>query len=396
MATVEPHPDHNPRGRREDYAPRSGGDAEPILVARPDAPDFEAFIEGARKIWNSRWFTNHGPFANQFEEDVRAALDVAHLRVVSSGTMALLFALRALGVGRSREDEVIVPGFTFVGTYHAVTWMGARAICCDVEAGGWNLDPALVEAAISPNTRAILPVHLFGLPCRVEALEAVAARHGVPVLYDAAHAMGCRLHGRSLASWGNFSALSFHATKTLHSIEGGAVVCPNQEAADTISRLRDFGFDEADRVVLPGINGKLNELCALVGGLNLREFSRSIRRRRAVYEAYREALADVKGLRFPELTDDFEWNYGYVPIRIDPATFPVSRDALLTHLRQEGIHPRSYFQPPGCDLPWLEADPDAFPHARRAANETLCLPISSELTTTSIERIALAIRSATS
>lgn len=352
---------------------------KPVYVSRPTLPPRAEFDRLVDETWKNRWLSNHGPHARRFEEQVAAACGTPHAAVVANGTIALVLALRALGV----EGRVLVPPLSFVGTFHALHWAGCTPVFADLEEDGVNLCPERTAEALTDDIAAIMAVHLFGHPCACDRLEELACARGIPVIYDAAHAMGVVADGRPLASRGAASALSFHATKLVTSVEGGAVCTPLPEVDEKVRLLRDFGFDRDDRVHLPGINGKMNELEAAMGLLSLGGMRAEIAARQNIFGIYRRELADVAGIRLLEPAVGVDWNAAYAPVLVDATTYGASADELQAVMVAHGMHPRRYFRPAGNALPWNRdapgADAENLPMAKRRVRELLCLPIYGTL-----------------
>lgn len=348
-----------------------------VHVTAPFLPPLDEYTPMLEEIWRNRWLTNAGPFHAELETALAAHLGVEHLSLVSNGTTALILALQALRIG----GEVITTPFSFVATAHAIRLAGATPVFVDVDPATGNLDPDRVAAAITSRTEAILPVHCFGQPCDTAAFERIATLHDLRLIYDAAHAFGVLQDGRSVLRHGDISTLSFHATKVFNTIEGGALVLPDRRTKDRIDRLRNFGFAGDVSIAMPGLNGKMNELQAAFGLLQLRYVDRSIATRGAVTAAYRAGLDGVKGIAPLAVRNEWTLNHAYFPVLIDE-TFPIPRDALLERLQAAGILARRYFHPLIADMPGYRELPSAagLPIARRFAARVLCLPVHTEVT----------------
>jgi dTDP-4-amino-4,6-dideoxygalactose transaminase len=318
---------------------------------------------------------------------------VKHVSLFCNGTIALLVALQAL---RLHDGEVITTPFTFPATAHVLYWNGIRPVFCDIDEKTMNLDPRKLERLISPTTKAILPVHVYGVPCDVEAIQEIADRHGLHVIYDAAHAFGVHRKGRSLARHGEISMLSFHATKLFTTIEGGALVCDSASLHKRIEFLKNFGIADEETVVGPGINGKLNEFQAAFGLLQLEGVEAEIAKRRDLVELYRRLLRDVPGLQLSPKTTGVRWNGAYFPVFIDEAVFGMSRDTLYATLKRFNIYTRRYFYPLVNSAPCYAMLPSALPGqlpvAERAARQVLCLPIFGSLPVSTVETICQVIK----
>jgi dTDP-4-amino-4,6-dideoxygalactose transaminase/predicted O-linked N-acetylglucosamine transferase (SPINDLY family) len=363
-----------------------------IYVTQPAMPPLQDFVASLEQIWDSKFLTNGGQFHQRLEQALCEHLGVEHISLFSNGTIALMTALQALGI----EGEVITTPYSFVATTHAMVWNGLRPVFADIDPVSFNLDPDRIEAAITPATRAIMPVHCYGNPCDVERIEAIARKHKLKVIYDAAHAFGVRRDGQSILRHGDLAVLSFHATKVFNTFEGGAIVCRDAAMKQHIDRLKNFGIADEVTVVAAGINGKMNEVSAAFGLLQLKGIAAAIDKRRDVAAQYRRLLDGVPGVRcMPDL--GHEANFGYFPILVDES-YPQGRDGLYQKLRDAGIHARRYFYPLISEFPMYHDIPSAaaenLPMAEAAARQVLCLPIYPGLETHDIERIATLIRTA--
>lgn len=369
----------------------------PLQVTRPDLPALDELLPALRAIWDSRQLTNHGPFHQQLEAALAEHLRVPALSLFCNGTVALLAALRALALDEHPDGvEVLTTPYSFVATTHALRWAGLTPVFVDIEPGSFGLDPARLAAALTPRTRAILPVHVYGHPCDTTAIDAFAKRHGLKVLYDAAHAFGVP----GVLRAGDLSVLSFHATKVFHTFEGGAVVAPDAPTKRRLDQIRNFGFVDEVTVDTVGINGKMNELQAAVGLLQLPHLETRRLRRAAVDRAYRAALADLAAegmLALPPAPPSDAHNFGYFPLRVCPG-FGHSRDGLYRRLRDAGILARRYFHPLISEFPMYTAmpgaDPAQLPVATRMAREVLCLPMHAGLSDEDVARVVQEIRRA--
>lgn len=368
-------------------------DFSPIFVTQPHLPPLEEFLPSLEAIWNSRILTNGGPFHQQFERALAEHLGVEHLALFCNATVALVTALQALRV----TGEVITTPFSFVATAHSLLWNGVTPVFADIDPETFNLDPRKIEAAITPRTTAIMPVHVYGRPCDVEAIERIADRYNLRVIYDAAHAFGVQCHCGSLLSHGDLSVLSFHATKVFNTFEGGAIVCRDAKMKQRIDYLKNFGFADEVTVVAPGINGKMSEFNAALGLLQLKHVDVAIQRRGAVASSYRTALSTVRGLRVPAESTAARDNFSYFPVLVED-DFPISRDALYERLRDQGVFARRYFYPLISEFPMYRslpsAAPAALPVAGKVASQVLCLPIYPDLTEADQQRILKTITSA--
>jgi dTDP-4-amino-4,6-dideoxygalactose transaminase len=367
-------------------------DENKIYVTQPFLPPLEEFIPYLENIWESKWLTNNGPFHKELEKKLADYLGVDHLALFANGTLALVTALQALRI----TGEVITTPFSFAATAHSLLWNGIKPVFVDIHLETFNLDPEKIEAAITPQTTAIMPVHVYGKPCDVEKIQKIADTYGLKVIYDAAHAFGVNYKGKSLLKHGDLSILSFHATKIFTTFEGGAIVCPDAKTKDHIDDLKNFGYHDEVTVVAPGINAKMNELQAAFGLLQLKHIDRAIDRRREIDAQYRKQLSSVTGISCPPLPTDTIYNYAYFPILIEK-DYPLSRDELNDKLRQHGIFARRYFYPLISEFPMYRGLPSAaqsnLPTARKTADQVLCLPIYPALENESITRIISIIKS---
>lgn len=360
---------------------------KPLPVTQPSLPPLEDLLPYLERIWTTRILTNLGPLHQELEAALASYLGVAYLSLFNNGTIALLCALRALKL----SGEVVTTPYSFVATTHALTWAGLTPVFADIDAATFNLDPARVEAALTPRTSAILPVHCYGYPCDVDGLEAVARRRGLPVVYDAAHAFGACRQGRSLLEYGDVAVLSFHATKVFNTFEGGAVVCRDAATKQAVDRLRNFGFVDEVTIDQVGLNGKMNEVQAAMGLAQLRYVGAAIARRRAIDAQYRRVLAGVRGIHCPQPPAGTESNCGYFPVLVGP-DHRLGRDGLYARLREHQILARRYFHPLLSTVaPYHErpsAVPDNLPNATRIASQILCLPIFPAMSDADVARVA--------
>jgi dTDP-4-amino-4,6-dideoxygalactose transaminase len=367
----------------------------PIYVTQPDLPPLEEFLPSLQAIWENHILTNGGPFHAQLEQALCDYLDVAHLSLFTNGTLALVTALQALRI----TGEVITTPYSFVATAHSLLWNGIKPVFVDIDPNTLNIDPRKIEAAITPQTTAILPVHVYGQPCDVRAIQHIADLYNLRVIYDAAHAFGVRSgeEGRSLAQQGDISTLSFHATKVFNTFEGGALVCQDAKTKRRIDHLKNFGFVDEVTVVAPGINGKMSEFNAALGLLQLQRVDAALARRRALAGRYREGLRDVPGIRLVFDDGAATTNYGYFPIMVGP-DYALDRDQLYGRLREAGINGRRYFYPLISDFPMYRGMASAqaanLPVAVQAAARVLCLPIYPALTEDDQLRVIDLIRNA--
>lgn len=358
----------------------------PIYVTQPFLPPLEEFVPYLAQIWDNKWLTNDGPFHRQLETKLADYLGVDHLALFTNGTLGLVTALQTLRI----TGEVITTPFSFVATAHSLLWNNIKPVFVDIDPITCNLDPAKIEAAITPQTTAIMPVHCYGNPCDVERIEHIADIYGLKVIYDAAHAFGVRYKGESLLRHGDLSVLSFHATKVFNTFEGGAMVCPDAKVKVRVDHLKNFGFADEVTVMAPGINGKMNEVQAAFGLLQMQYVDEVIARRRQIDQRYRAGLSAVAGIScLPEPADTVR-NYAYFPVMIG-TDYPLSRDALYQKLRDHDIYARRYFYPLISDMPMYRGLPSAaaanLPVAQRIASQVMCLPIYPALTDADVDRV---------
>lgn len=357
-----------------------------IYVTQPYLPPLEEFTPYLQQIWDNKILTNGGPFHQQLEKALCEYLGVEHVALFSNGTLALITALQALRV----TGEVITTPYSFVATAHSLLWHGNKPVFVDVEPATLNLDPAKIEAAITPQTTAIMPVHCYGNPCDVNAIQKIADNYNLKVIYDAAHAFGVQCHCGSVLNHGDLSVLSFHATKVFNTFEGGAIICSDAKTKQRIDHLKNFGFVDETTVVAPGINGKMSEVNAAFGMLQLKHMPAIMRRRAEIDACYRECLKGVKGISCLPQAGQLVANHSYFPIMVE-AVHPMSRDALYQKLKDQGIYSRRYFYPLITEFPMYRGLPSAahsnLPVATAAAQKVLCLPIYPNLNFSQIEKI---------
>jgi len=359
---------------------------ENIFVTKPTLPPLEEFLPYLQKIWDNKVLTNCGPFHEQLEKELCEYLGVKHISLFTNGTIALVTALQALRI----TGEVITTPYSFVATSHSLLWNSIRPVFVDIDPFTLNLDPTKIEAAITPQTTAIMPVHCYGHPCDVDAIQKIADVHNLKVIYDAAHAFGVQCHCGSVLNHGDLSVLSFHATKVFNTFEGGAIVCPDAETKVRIDQLRNFGFVDEVTVAVSGINGKMSEFNASLGLLQLKHIDRALAERKAIDAAYRQQLSGVRGIHCLDDAGEKVANYAYFPILIR-ADYPIGRDDLYQQLRNIGIHARRYFYPLISDFPAYRNLPSSgvqnLPVATTAAQQVLCLPIYPDLEMSVVDEI---------
>jgi len=360
---------------------------EKTFVTQPFLPPLEEFIPYLEKIWESKWLTNGGPFHQELESALSKYLGVEHIALFTNGTIALVTALQALRI----TGEVITTPYSFVATAHSLLWNSITPVFIDIDPATCNMDPNKIEQAITPRTSAIMPVHCYGNPCDIDRIQQIADIYGLKVIYDAAHAFGITHKGESLLKHGDLSVLSFHATKVFNTFEGGAIVCPDGKTKQRIDYLKNFGHAGEVTVVAPGINGKMNEVQAAFGMLQLKYIDDAIRQRRAIDILYRELLAGIPGITCLDQRSDTIANYSYFPIFINN-NYPISRDELYHLLRENNIYARRYFYPLITEFPMYRGLPSAnrgnLPVATDMADKVLCLPIYPDLSDTIAIKIA--------
>ncbi len=358
-----------------------------ITVTSPLLPDLEEFHDMLREIWASKWITNNGSFHKQLEKELAAYLKVPYISLFTNGTLPLITALQALRI----TGEVITTPYSFVATTHSLWWNGIKSVFVDVDPATCNLDPSKIEAAITPKTTAIMPVHCYGKPCDTKAIQEIADKYGLKVIYDAAHAFGVEVNGESVLNAGDMSTLSFHATKVYNTIEGGAMVMQDEVTKKRIDYLKNFGFANETTVVAPGINSKMDEMRSAYGLLNLRQVDAAIAARQKVANAYREALRDVDGISFFNDMPGVRHNYSYFPIFIDAERFGKTRDALYQEMKEANVLGRRYFYPLISEFSTYKGLPSAtrenLPVAYRLADTVLCLPMHHDLSDADIDRV---------
>lgn len=364
----------------------------PVLVTRPLLPDMEQVMEKLKQVWESGQLSNNGQMARTLEKMLGSYLKAENLSLFSNGTVALQLACRVLDL----SGEVITTPFTFAATPHALIWNHLTPVFCDVENETLNMDPQCIEELITEKTTAIVPVHVYGNPCNIEKIQEIADKHGLKVLYDAAHAFGVEVGGSPIGSFGDISMFSFHATKIYHTVEGGALVFNRPGWKERADRLRNFGIQSEERVLEPGTNGKMNELQAVVGLLVLELVEEEIQNRKRVTGLYRQALKDIPGLSLFKDLPGVKHNYAYFVVRIDSTDFGHTRDEVYEELKKYNVFARKYFYPLcsqfDCyrELPGVPGD--RLPVAEKAAGEVLALPMHGRMHAEVIEKIGLIIR----
>ena len=358
-----------------------------ITVTSPLLPSLEDFTHYLEEIWESKWVTNNGRFHKQLEQALCEYLKVPYISLFTNGTLPLLTALQALRI----TGEVITTPYSFVATTHAIWWNGCKPVFVDIDPANCGIDPDKIEAAITPHTTAIMPVHCYGKPCDMERIQTIAAKYNLKVIYDAAHAFGVEVNGESVLNQGDLASLSFHATKVYNTLEGGALVMHDAETKKRVDYLKNFGFAGETEVVAPGINSKMDEVRAAYGLLNLQQVDQAIEKRHHVAVRYREALRDVKGIRFFDDMPGVRHNYSYFPIFVNAEEYGMTRDELYFKMKGQEIYGRRYFYPlistfsTYCGLE--SARPENLPNATRIANEVICLPMHHGLSDETVDRV---------
>ena len=354
-------------------------DEKLITVTSPLLPDLDEFSRMLREIWDSKWITNNGSFHRQLEKALAEYLKVPYISLFTNGTLPLITALQALRI----TGEVITTPYSFVATTHALWWNGIKPVFVDIDPTNCGIDPSKIEAAITPKTTAIMPVHCYGKPCDTAAIQEIADKYGLKVIYDAAHAFGVEVDGKSVLNAGDMSTLSFHATKVYNTIEGGAMVMHDEQTKTRIDYLKNFGFANETTVVAPGINSKMDEIRAAYGLLNLRQVDAAIAARRRVANIYRDALRDVEGVTFFDDMPGVRHNYSYFPIFIDAEKFGKTRDRLYFDMKEANVLSRRYFYPLISEFSTYRGLPSAtrenLPEAYKLADTVLCLPMHHDL-----------------
>lgn len=363
-----------------------------ITVTSPLLPPLEEFLPYLQRIWDSKWITNNGYWHRELEKALCDYLGVEYISVFTNGTLPLITALQALNI----RGEVITTPYSFVATTHSIWWNDIRPVFVDVDPRTGNIDPDRIEEAITPDTAAIMPVHVYGNPCDTERIGAIAAKYGLKVIYDAAHAFGVRVNGESILKAGDISTLSFHATKTYNTVEGGALICGDAETKERIDHLKNFGFVNETTIIGPGINAKMDEIRAAYGVLNLKYVDAAIAARKRASAYYREALCGVEGITFFDDLPGVSHNYSYFPIFVDAERYGMTRDELYARLKERNILGRRYFYPLISTLRTYRGLPSAapanLPVATRMADQVICLPMHHDLTEKDLERVIRTIR----
>lgn len=358
-----------------------------ITVTSPLLPNLDDFNEMLKQIWESKWITNNGSFHKQLEKELAAYLKVPYISLFTNGTLPLITALQALRI----TGEVITTPYSFVATTHALWWNGIKPVFVDIDPRTGNIDPDKIEAAITPKTTAIMPVHVYGKPCDTKRIQEIADNYGLKVIYDATHAFGVEVNGESILNAGDMSTLSFHATKVYNTIEGGAMVMQDERTKKRIDYLKNFGFANETTVVGPGINSKMDEVRSAYGLLNLKQVDAAIEARHQVAIKYRKALRNVEGITFFDDMPGVRHNYSYFPIFVDEKKYGMSRDELYFKMKDQNVLGRRYFYPLISEFSTYRglesAKQENLPNAHKMANTVICLPMHHKLTDEDIQRI---------
>lgn len=361
-------------------------DKKVITVTSPLLPDLDEFHNLLKEIWGSKWITNNGSFHKKLEAALAEYLKVPYVSLFTNGTLPLITALQALRI----TGEVITTPYSFVATTHALWWNGIKPVFVDIEPETGDIDPNKIEAAITPKTTAIMPVHVYGKPCKVKEIQAIADKYGLRVIYDAAHAFGVEVNGKSILNAGDMSTLSFHATKVYNTIEGGAMIMHDEQTKKRIDYLKNFGFAGETEVIAPGINSKMDEMRSAYGLLNLKQVDAAIEARHQVAIKYREALKNVEGISYWNDMPGVKHNYSYFPIFVDAKEYGMTRDELYFKMKEQNILGRRYFYPLICEFSTYRGLPSStrenLPNAYKMADSVICLPMHHALSEEDINR----------
>ena len=363
-----------------------------ITVTSPLLPSLDDFLPYLEDIWQRKWLTNNGHYHKELEKALCDYLKVPYVSLFTNGTLPLMCALQALRI----TGEVITTPYSFVATSHSLWWNGIKPVFVDIDPGTCNIDPSKIEAAITPKTTAIMPVHVYGKPCDIGRIQEIADKYGLKVIYDAAHAFGVEVNGHSILEAGDMSTLSFHATKVYNTIEGGALVCHDEKMKRRIDYLKNFGFAGETTIIAPGINGKMDEIRSAYGLINLKQVDAAIDSRRQIALLYRNTLQEVKGIRFMEDMPGVRHNYSYFPIFVDSEEYGMTRDELYFKMREANVFGRRYFYPLISEFSTYRglssANPENLPNAYRMANSVICLPMHHALNKDEVGRVIEQVR----
>lgn len=364
----------------------------PTYVTQPSLPELNEYIQLLQKIWDSKMLTNNGTFHQEFEQELCTHFKIKNIALLTNGTLALMIALKALRI----TGEVITTPYSFVATTHALHWNGIKPVFCDITEHDFNINPNKIEALITPQTTAIMPVHVYGNPCDNEKIQEIADIYGLKVIYDAAHAFGVEKNNKSILNWGDLSVLSFHATKTFNTVEGGAIITKDEKLKKRIDFLKNFGFKDETTVIGYGINAKMNEFIAAFGLLQLKNIDINIQKRKQKVKLYRQLLNGIDGITFMDDIENVKHNYTYFPIFIDNKKFTKTRDKVYENLKEKNIFARRYFYPLISQFSAYRALPSAKPEnlpvATRLTEQVLCLPLFADLENKIIKQIVSIIQ----
>jgi dTDP-4-amino-4,6-dideoxygalactose transaminase len=360
---------------------------EPIYVTRPLLPDLSQVNLKLEEIWKSQWLTNNGHQHQLLEEELKKTLKVPYLSLFNNGTIALIVAIQSLRL----SGEVITTPFTFPATPHVLSWNGITPVFCDIDENTMNIDVNKIEKLITPKTTAILGVHVFGTPCDVYKIQEIADRHGLKVVYDSAHAFNTEIDGIGIGTFGDVSMFSFHSTKLFHTVEGGALTFNDKNLKQRIDLLKNFGIKNEEEVIMPGINGKMNEVQAAIGLVNLDYIQEERQKRHKIIDTYKKNLKDIEGISFYDIPDNINQSYQYFVIRINKEKFGISRNEVYDRFKEYNVFVRKYFYPLCSDYTCYSqlpsSTPDHLPVAKKIVNEVLCLPLYGNLALQDVEKI---------
>lgn len=363
-----------------------------ITVTSPLLPNLDEFQGSLKDIWEKKWITNNGSYHQKFEEALAEYLKVPYVSLFTNGTLPLITALQALRI----TGEVITTPYSFVATTHALWWNGIKPVFVDIDPNNGCIDSNKIEAAITPKTTAIMPVHVYGTPCNTNDIQDIADKYGLKVIYDAAHAFGVEVKGKSILNAGDLSTLSFHATKVFNTVEGGAIIMHDEKTKQRIDYLKNFGFASEVEVVAPGINSKIDEIRCAYGLLNLKQIDAAIEARHQVYIKYHNALKEVNGINIWDSSPGVKHNYSYFPIFVDAEKYGMTRDELYFKMRNDNIYGRRYFYPLISTFSTYRGLPSAskenLPIATKMADEVICLPMHHALSDDDIQRVIRCIK----
>ena len=365
----------------------------PIYVTRPILPDLALVNKKLEEIWDFQWLTNNGHQHQLLETELKKTLKVPYLSLFNNGTIALIVAIQSLRL----SGEVITTPFTFPATPHVLSWNGIKPVFCDIDEATMNIDANKIEQLITSKTTAILGVHVFGTPCNVVKIQEIADRHGLKVVYDAAHAFNTEMDGVGVGNFGDISMFSFHSTKLFHTIEGGCLTFNDPHLKPRIDLLKNFGIKNQEEVIMPGINGKMNEVQAAIGLINLDYIEEERAKRKKIVETYKENLKNIEGISFHEIPTNTNNSYQYFIIRINKEKFGKSRDEVYTEFKEHNVFTRKYFYPLcsdyACYSQLPSSNPDNLPIARKIVDEVLCMPLYGALQLNEVEKICELLKS---